>query len=328
MKAKTQTQPRFDLDTLREIAGDKVFARGEQYHRSGQVEILSIDPQRVLAQVAGTEDYRTALTGRGKRLTGECSCPAAEDWGFCKHMVAVALVANDMGSDAETAGVGALGRIREHLKQSGTDALVEMIIQLAERDPALLRKLDVAAMTVKADDTTIEQRLRAAIDRATRTSGCVDYHAAAGWADGVETTLDAIADLASGERASLAMQMAERTIDRIERAIGQIDDSDGYCNALLNRAAEIHLAAAQVARPEPIALARNLFARETQGEYDTFAAAAELYADVLGGPGLAEYRRLADAAWAKLPARTDKDQARSDRADNYDSLFQILDFFA
>jgi uncharacterized Zn finger protein len=36
-----------------------------------------------VAQVAGTEDYRTELTGHGEDIDGECSCRAFEDWGFC-----------------------------------------------------------------------------------------------------------------------------------------------------------------------------------------------------------------------------------------------------
>src|SRR5437016_4990039 len=39
---------RFDIDALRGLAGEKVFARGEAYHRDGQVVILSIEPERVL----------------------------------------------------------------------------------------------------------------------------------------------------------------------------------------------------------------------------------------------------------------------------------------
>jgi uncharacterized Zn finger protein len=74
---------RFDLDALRDLAGDKVFVRGQAYHRDGQVEILAIEPGWVLAQVAGTEDYRTKVTGCGEDIAGECSCPAIEDWGFC-----------------------------------------------------------------------------------------------------------------------------------------------------------------------------------------------------------------------------------------------------
>ena len=136
---------RFDVAALREIAGDKVFGRGQAYHRDGQVEILAIERGRVVARVAGTEDYRTELTGRGEDIGGECSCPAFEDWGFCKHMVATALAANAQGGEADAEGVGAFARIREHLEQQGIAALVEMILGLAERDPALFRKLDMAA---------------------------------------------------------------------------------------------------------------------------------------------------------------------------------------
>ena len=82
--------PRFDLLTLRNLTGDTVFARGEAYHRDGQVAILSLDKGRVLAQVAGTDDYRTKITGRGKTIHGDCTCPAFEDRGFCKHLVATA----------------------------------------------------------------------------------------------------------------------------------------------------------------------------------------------------------------------------------------------
>jgi uncharacterized Zn finger protein len=32
---------------------------------------------------------------------------AIEDWGFCKHVVAVALAANAMGGDVEEEGAGA-----------------------------------------------------------------------------------------------------------------------------------------------------------------------------------------------------------------------------
>lgn len=58
--------PRFDIEAVRELAGDKVFARAKAYFSAGQVEILSIEPNRVLAQVAGTEDYRTVLTWGGR----------------------------------------------------------------------------------------------------------------------------------------------------------------------------------------------------------------------------------------------------------------------
>ncbi|WP_422015531.1 hypothetical protein [Reyranella sp.] len=70
---KTPRTPRFDLTALRKQAGAKVFARGEEYHRDGQVDLLSVERDRVLARVLGSEDYRTVLRGRGKKIRGDRS---------------------------------------------------------------------------------------------------------------------------------------------------------------------------------------------------------------------------------------------------------------
>jgi tetratricopeptide (TPR) repeat protein len=320
-------QSRFDVDALRRLAGDKVFARGQTYHRDGLVEIISVGPGGILAQVAGAEDYRTQVKGGGADIGGACSCAAFESWGFCKHMVAAALAANALG-DGDGQEDGALGRIREHLGQQDIEVLVELILDVAERDPAVFRRLDMAAAAVRADDKTLLTRLRRIIDRATRTGGQVHYREAPDWAAGVDAVLDTLAELASGPRAGVALQLAERSIDRIEIAAGSIDDSDGHCGALLHRCREIHLAAASAARPDPIRLARDLFARETRGEYDTFEGAAALYAEVLGHVGLVEFRRLAVEAWAKLPPRSGRISELDSSGGDYRRLSNILDAFA
>src|SRR3546814_1653807 len=186
---RARNRQRFDIEALRDLAGEKVFARGEDYYRGDQVEILAIESGRVLAQVAGTEDYRTELTGRDKEIGGECSCPAFEDWGFCKHMVATALAANAAGGDTEAEGAGTLAQICGYLKKKSVDSLVGMIMDLAERDPVLFRRLDMAATAAHADDKTLETRLRKAIDRATRTSGYVGYRQASGGAADLDAAL-------------------------------------------------------------------------------------------------------------------------------------------
>ncbi|SHG97343.1 SWIM zinc finger family protein [Bradyrhizobium erythrophlei] len=328
---KADSRPRFDVDVLRKLAGAKVFARGEAYYRDGQVEIVLVKPGRVLAQVAGTEDYRAELTGSGKDFDGECSCRAWEDFGFCKHLVATALAANDLGAD-DADGPSALTRIRDHLKQKGVDALVEMVLDLAEQDLALLRKLDAAAELIHADDKTLRARLSKMIDGATRTRNFVDYRQAPGWATQVDSVLDTIAALTPGARAGVALELAEYAIDSIEQAIEEIDDSDGHCGALLGRARDIHLAAAREVRPDPVRLARDLFAREMAEAYDTFDGAVALYADILGDIGLAEYRRLATEKWEKLSAIGGREQSDEEDEDesfgNQHRLMRILDFFA
>jgi tetratricopeptide (TPR) repeat protein len=326
MAAKVRA--RFHLDTVRELAGGKAFSRGQEYYRNGSVELLSVTPKRVVAQVAGTEDYRTVLTGRGTEIGGECSCPAFEDWGFCKHMVATALAANAAGDGAEAEAVGAQSRMRKWLESKSVDGLVDMILELAERDLDLFRKLDIESAVGATDDKTVEARLRKAIDSATRAATYVDNRHAAGWRVGVEAALDALADIASGPRAAIALRLVEHAIDRIESAFEAIDDSDGHLGELLNHARDIHLTATRATRPESIALARYLFKKETENDFDTFVGAVADYADVLGERGLAEYRRLAVTAWNKLPARSGRGSAVAEDFGRVHELMGVLDFFA
>lgn len=120
------------------------------------------------------------------------------------------------------------------------------------------------------------------------------------------------------------MRFALHAIARIEKAIGRMDDSDGHCTDLMARAADIHLGACRKVNPDGVELARTLYAREMEEEYDTFSGAAATYADVLGKEGLAEYRRLAEAAFRKLPARSRKTGYDPDRS----RLSHMMVYFA
>jgi uncharacterized Zn finger protein len=316
--------PRFDVEALRLLAGD-AFARGEAYHRDRRVEILAIEPERVLAKVTGTADYRVNLRGADETIRGECTCPAFDDDGFCKHMVAAALTANESNHGPEPMSAGPLARIRAHLADKPNEDLVDMIVELAERDPALFRRLEIASAADGADDKMLAARLNKAIDQATATRGYVEYGEARAWADGVDDALDAIDDLDS-RHDRLVIELAERAIDRIESAIESIDDSNGECTALLERARDIHIRAAHGARPDPVAFAGDLYQRETAESYGTFDGAAWLYADVLGEEGLAEYRRLATEAWENLPPL--RGRAGQKAKGDYGGLSRILDRFA
>ena len=312
-------------DAIRRQAGGKTFERGKEYFDDDCVEILSLEPKRVVALVAGTEDYRTVVTVHGKEIDGECSCPAFGDFGFCKHMVAAALAANAAGDDSEAAG--ALPRVREHLRAKSKDQLVDMVLELAAFQPELLRKLNTQVTMASADDATIERRLKADIEKATRVDYYLDYQRAKRWRSEVDTALTAVAEIATGPRAALALKLMDHAIERISGVFESIDDSDGHLGSLLARASEIHLEAARAARPEPVAFARDLFKRDMGDDFGTFSDSVIDYADVLGEQGLAEYRRLATAAWEKLHGSR---RRKDDTADlgSVAQLTAILDFFA
>jgi len=321
--------PRFDVATLREVAGEKVFARGIAYHEDGQVEIVSIDNARVVARVIGSEVYRSQLDGMAKKFSGECSCPAFSDWGFCKHLVAAALAANDLGPEAAAQAANRFSKIRDHLRAKGIEPLVDMIMGLAERDPELLRDIELAATAATADDQTLFVQFKKAITDATRTRGFVEYRETGAWAEKIERILEQIEALIQSGRADLVLRLLDYFYARMDDALNNMDDSDGQGGGVYAKACEIHLAACRAAAPEPIALARDLFARETNSDWEFFCGASETYADVLGEIGLAEYRRLAYEAWRAIkPLRAGGRPAHDDQFSARYRLGAILESFA
>jgi uncharacterized Zn finger protein len=88
---------------------------------------------------------------------------------------------------------------------------------------------------------------------------------------------------------------------------------------ILDRLQRTHLQACMASRPAPEELAKRLFSWELTSEWDTFHGAAATYADVLGAKGLAAYRILAEAAWARIVPLV----PGADDADRYGSRFRI-----
>lgn len=317
--------PRFDIDAIRRKAGDDVFARGQAYFTEGRVSIVDIGPDRVRARVSGNETHRTILTGRSEASGGECSCPVFNDHGFCKHLVATALAA--AGVEPQDDG-GPVARIRTRLSTRDPAVLVDLLIEQAERDDGLFRRLDMMASAASGDDETVSVRLREAITAATATGRFIDSREAGDWARGVEDALDLVATLVPAGHVVAARQLAEHALARIEAALGRIDDSGGWCSGLLEQARDIHLAACKAAPPEPIGLAEDFFACEIGSEWGTFDGAAVTYADVLGEVGLAVYRELAAAAWEKIPPVEVRRTAGDDFSPRRNRLMRILDHFA
>lgn len=292
---------RFDVAALRDVAGEKAYARGAVYHEDDRVEIITLDRSRVLARVMGSEVYRCDLVGAGKKFSGHCSCPAYSDWGFCKHLVATALAANSLLPGALEQVSSRFARIREHLRAEGIERLVEMVVRLAERDPSLLKELELSAVSAAADDTPLLAQFKKAITDATRTHGYVEYSKMQSWVQGIDGLLDQVAGLVENGRARVVLQLLDHFFARMDDALENIGDSDGGGGEVYAKACEIHLAACSQAKPDPVALARDLFAREMDSQWEFFRGASAAYEDVLGGVGLAGYRRLASKAWQKIP---------------------------
>ncbi len=300
------------LKQIQHLAGERAFRRGRDYCDSDHVRSLVVHGDTLTATVCGTDNYAVRLAAKDSALQHRCSCPVGTDGGFCKHCVAVALAwlgagedsgkKRKLGSDTATPLVS-LDDLRPWLLDQPPATLAGYLLEVAERDDRLREKLLRGAARATAKGVNLGA-YRRSLERATRSGGFIDYYSAGGYAEGVREAVEPLRELLadSPEQAAPVIELTEFALERVEEAMEQADDSNGEIGSLLEELQELHLAACRVAKPNPEELAQRLFAWEINDHWDVFYNAAETYAELLGVDGLATYRRLAEAEWAKLPA--------------------------
>jgi uncharacterized Zn finger protein len=312
-----------DTRTLRRMAGARSFERGEAYVAEGRVGDLVEHEGRITARVAGTDTYRVALRSRHRDPDYSCTCPVGRDGAFCKHCVAVGLAWLNQRRTRPRQSRNApravtMDQMRAHLQTWEHERLVDLLIELAVDDDDLRRRLVMEAAKGASGGVDLVA-CRAAIDSAVDAGRFVDYHGAYAYAQGIHRAIEALDDLLKDGHAAEVINLAEHALAAVERAMGSVDDSDGEMGGLLERLQALHVKACRKAKPDPEHLAARLFAWELRTDWDTFSGAAATYADVLGTKGLAVYRRLAEARWAKVPALG---PGRED-ANRYGSRFRL-----
>jgi len=286
---------------LRRATDERSWERGERYFNGGHVTDLAVDDGQVFAQVVGQQAYDVCLRIEHGKLVGECTCPMGDGGVFCKHCVATGLAYLAEGAGKPERKT-TLDDLRAHLRQQPIEELVELIAQQARRDRVLRGRLRLAMAQQRAGGPDVEE-YRAALDDATNVRGFVDYHEAGGFAARIDAAVDAVEALLV-EQPDVVVKLTEHAVRRIERAAERVDDSNGELSVILDRLSELHHAACARAKPDPVKLAQHLFEHETAGHgFDVFHDAVTRYAEALGERGLAEYRRLAHAAWSALPEK-------------------------
>lgn len=299
-------------ETLRLRAGDRTYRRGRDYADEGRVVDLAEDGPVITGAVEGTLDYEVVLEAEDGDLVGTCDCPMGENGAFCKHLVALGLAwlaqagePADPGPRAPVRGRPQPRRIttedvRSHLAAMDHGALVDLVVAQAERDDLLRERLALLVAMAEAEGAGADLVSRA-IDKALRAPDFLRYADVYGYVLGIHGAIDLVEDMLRTGQAVTVIEMCEHALRRVEGAMDHVDDSDGEMGGILGRLGDLHLAACELAHPEPVALAGRLFAWELGGQWDVFTGAVITYADVLGGAGLTEYRRRAEEEWAKVP---------------------------
>jgi len=300
---------------LEDLAGAAVFRRGDEYFAAGAVERLRATDDKVTARVEGTETYQVELRdGDDGELAYDCTCPHAADGYFCKHCVAVGLawLAEHAGRGEPASRSAKKKRpdpwndIRKYLTTQAPEVLIDLLMEVAQRDDRLYRSL-----LLKAERTggggNVANAFRRAIDEATRIHEFIDWREVGTFAGNVDQVADSLAELLKPGTAAPLVELTEYAIERLEHALEQIDDSDGEIGAIVERLGELHLKACAMARPEPAALAERLFRLHMTLSFGLCSFDAVTYRAPLGKTGLRRYRELAEAEWRKIKPRESKD---------------------
>jgi uncharacterized Zn finger protein len=285
---------------LRELAGARSYQRGTGYLDA----ILSVSevPGGVVGTVQGTGTYVVRLGKRGRRLTGDCSCPYGQDGAFCKHCVAVGLRLLDgpAGTDAEP--------LTSFLSSLGTEGLVDLILAEAALDPDLYQRLLHRATAGTADPEALDRILDGL-----RVRGAPDYSSAIDYADKAHDALDTLASLLPGHVAT-AEPLIRTALERITHALGRADDSAGAIGDAASRALALYAQACATAPPDPQQLARWLIRFQLSAP-DWPQVDIALFRDALGERGMTAYRQqVQQLAKRSEPAATGlrEDLARAD----------------
>jgi len=177
--------------------------------------------------VSGSQVYRARLVGSGRALSGTCDCPAFDDWGFCKHLVAVALTVNAASPSALGDVEARRTRIGEHLRGLGVNRLAARLLEVADRDQALMRELEFETSLGGADDSVLFEQIASALDEATAVEDYVDWRGAGTLADDLRAVFEQIRQLLDAGRAAVAIKLLDRFFDDAEDLFEAVDDSNG-----------------------------------------------------------------------------------------------------
>ena len=314
------------LAILEDLAGTAAFKRGEEYFSMGAVRHLQATNGKATAKVEGSETYQVVLWDDDGELAYDCTCPRAAEGYFCKHCVAVGLawLADQAGEIKNKKNGGMVKRrdpwrdIKNHLVAQPQEILIDLLLEVAQRDDRLYRSLLLKAQR-KGDTHNVVKSYQMVIDAATYIHDFVDWREASTFAGNIEQIVESLAELLTTDTVTSLVELAEYAIERVENALEQVDDSYGEVGGTLEALGELHRKACAMALPEPVGLAERLFRLETTLPFNVCSFDVVTYRDVLGKEGLRRYRELAEAEWSKIKPRDGTD----DKDDAYGKRYHI-----
>jgi hypothetical protein len=185
------------------------------------------------------------------------------------------------------------------LEQQTKEQLVKLIETHCTEDSDFLNMLQLKVAA--GNPVKNMEQIKKTIQNAFWIEDYVDWREAASYANNLDPVFETLKELLENGEADAVIELVEEALDCWVEAANNIHD-DGEMGSALGELYAIHLHACQKAKPDPVALAENLFLTSaTNREWGIFDDAYTIYADLLGKTGKKRYRELVGQKWNKLP---------------------------
>jgi uncharacterized Zn finger protein len=285
--------------TLLNVAGDLVYARGEDYVRC--VRGLRTTDFKAYASIQAKNVYTVELDWSGPLPDGSCTCRHHADGNFCKHLVATGLAAIDTGRVAvdDATSSTAEAALEAAVQAMDVDELRELVMTLAQRDDGVRRLLEIRATTASGDDKHAKAELEAYVRNMLEFRGFVDYRRSFEVAGTAGEMLDELENYLDSGAAEVARPALLRAVTRLRKILEQVDDSSGSIGDQCQRAADLYARACRLGEADPVKLATWLVKFRADSPGWPHLVLAD-FVDVFDEQALGTYRRAVAVLDRKL----------------------------
>ncbi|BBZ55205.1 SWIM zinc finger family protein [Mycolicibacterium phocaicum] len=281
--------------SLFNMAGDLIFARGEDYIR--YVRGLRITKSKAYASIQAKRVYQVELDWSGPLPDGVCTCPHNADGNFCKHLVAVGLAAIDSGRVAVDDPADAT--LEAVVQAMDVDELRKLVLTLAQQDGGVRRLLEIRATAASGDEAPAQAEFEAYVRNTLEFRGYVDYRRSFEVAEAVGDMLDELEDHLNNGAAEVVRPALLLALTELRAMLEDVDDSSGFIGDQCQRAADLYAQACRLGTPDPTKLATWLVKFRAESPGWPILVLAD-FVDAFDEKALKTYRRAVAALDKKL----------------------------
>ncbi len=211
---------------IKTLAGEAAYERGLEYYNDGRVAPLDINNTIITARVDGdSKHYIVTLNHTAKVFDGSCTCPASDNFDFCKHCAAVGLAYYyQTQTNLEMADASAVDTIDLYLNTFTKPQLVDELFTLINADQSLLDHWQLRAEIAGGNLSSKDLRKRITQAIPFKPSGLWRPQEVANYFYEAQLSLKTLEQAILALDARNSIKLVIYAIERLEKSLQNIDD--------------------------------------------------------------------------------------------------------